>query len=114
MTPISRMALAVLLVAVAPGARADVALPPFYVAASKLPAEGKLGQVLKKEPVSTSIAGARAWRIAYLSSDVGERRTVSTENPDVRVVDLRRADLDAKAIRYVSLDQRQAVKDLTP
>ncbi len=78
MTPLPRLALTVLLVAVATGARAEVALPPFYVAASKLPAEGKLGQVLKKEPVSTSVSGAKAWRIAYVSSDVGERKTIST------------------------------------
>ena len=36
------------------------------------------------------------------------------ENSDVRMVDLRKANLDAKAIRYVPLDQTQVVRDLTP
>jgi choloylglycine hydrolase len=35
-------------------------------------------------------------------------------NPDVRVMDLRKANLDAKAIRVVPLDQPQVVRDLTP
>lgn len=35
-------------------------------------------------------------------------------NPDVRYVDLRKADLDAKAIRFVPLDQPQVMRDLTP
>jgi hypothetical protein len=57
---------------------ADVDLPPFYEAVTKLPVEGKLGQVIAQEPVATNIAGAEAWRIAFVSSDVGERLTVST------------------------------------
>jgi len=39
---------------------------------------GKLGQVIKKEPIKTSLKGAQAWRIAYISSDVAERKTIST------------------------------------
>lgn len=58
--------------------RAEPALPPFYADASKLAPEGRLGQVLRQEPVATAIPDARAWRIAYVSSDVGNRRTVST------------------------------------
>ncbi len=56
----------------------DVSLPPFYEAAARLPATGKLGQVLAKESVPTAIEGAQAWRIAYVSSDLKERRTIST------------------------------------
>ena len=57
------------------------ALPPvpeFYEAVAKLPPAGKLGQIIKQEPVKTAIAGAQAWRIAYISSDVAERNTIST------------------------------------
>ena len=39
---------------------------------------GKLGQVIKKEPVKTSVKGARAWKIAYISSDVGGVKTIAT------------------------------------
>jgi pimeloyl-ACP methyl ester carboxylesterase len=64
--------------AAAPTARADVALPPFYEAVTKMSPDGKLGQVVKREKVTTSIAGAQAWRIAYISSDAQERKTLST------------------------------------
>ena len=59
-------------------AAAQVSLPPFYQAASKMSAEGKLGQVIKKEEIKTSIAGARAWLIAYTSSDISNRKTIAT------------------------------------
>jgi pimeloyl-ACP methyl ester carboxylesterase len=39
---------------------------------------GKLGQIIKKEAIKTSVKGAQAWRIAYISSDVAERKTVVT------------------------------------
>jgi choloylglycine hydrolase len=35
-------------------------------------------------------------------------------NPDVRVIDLRKANLDARTIQIVALDQPQVVRDLTP
>lgn len=63
------------------GARAEqpaVSLPPFYEAVSRLAPTGKLGQVLAQESISTQIPGAEAWRIAYVSSDVRERKTIST------------------------------------
>ena len=56
----------------------EVALPPFYKSVTKLPPRGKLGQVLTKEIVATAIPGAQAWRIAYVSSDLLERPTIST------------------------------------
>ncbi len=55
-----------------------VSLSPFYEEAMKLIPAGKLGQVLSKEPISTTIDGANAWRIAYVSSDTLERNTIST------------------------------------
>jgi Secretory lipase len=57
---------------------AEVALPEFYQTVGALKPEGKLGQVIAQESVSTAIPGARAWRIAYISSDVEDRRTIST------------------------------------
>src|SRR5664279_2864231 len=59
-------------------AAAQVALPPFYQAASKMTAEGKLGQVIKKEEIKTSIPDSRAWLIAYISSDIANRKTIAT------------------------------------
>ncbi|CAM3697376.1 alpha/beta fold hydrolase [Polynucleobacter brandtiae] len=59
-------------------ALAQPAMPPFYEAVTKLKAEGKLGQVIKKESIKTNIPGAQAWRIAYISSDVSNRKTIST------------------------------------
>lgn len=53
-------------------------VPPFYQAVMQMKAEGKLGQIVKKEQIKTSVKGAQAWRIAYISSDVAERKTVVT------------------------------------
>jgi len=55
-----------------------VFLPTFYEDATKLTPDGALGQVLKKERIPTSIPAADAWRIAYVSSDALERKTVVT------------------------------------
>ncbi len=59
-------------------ASADVSLPPFYEAVTKMQPVGKLGQVIKKEKIATPVPGAQAWRIAYISSDVNDRKTIST------------------------------------
>lgn len=50
----------------------------FYAAVMKMTPQGKLGQVIKQEKVSTSIKDAQAWRIAYISSDISGRKTIST------------------------------------
>ncbi len=55
-----------------------VDVPPFYAGVQSLPATGKLGTVIAREDVATAVPGAQAWRIAFLSSDVGERPTIST------------------------------------
>ncbi|CAM3640925.1 alpha/beta hydrolase [Polynucleobacter arcticus] len=57
---------------------ADPPMPPFYASVMKMAPEGKLGQVIKKEKIETTLKGARAWRIAYISSDVVGRKTIST------------------------------------
>lgn len=54
------------------------ALPPFYQEVMKLKPTGKLGQVLKHQRISTPIKGAVAWRIAYVSSDLNDKMTIST------------------------------------
>ena len=59
-------------------AHAEPPMQPFYAAAMKMDPEGKLGQVIKQEEVATAVKGAQAWRIAYISSDVSGRKTIST------------------------------------
>ena len=51
---------------------------PFYESVMQMQPTGKLGQVIKKEQIKTSLKGAQAWKIAYISSDVGERKTIAT------------------------------------
>ena len=55
-----------------------VAVPPFYQGVMKMKPEGRLGQVLKQERIATPIPGAEAWRIAYVSSDLNDKKTIST------------------------------------
>ena len=58
--------------------RADPPMPAFYASVAKLSANGKLGQIVKQEKINTSVKGAQAWRIAYISSDVAGRKTIAT------------------------------------
>mgnify|MGYP000955439719 CR=1 FL=1 len=57
---------------------AEVALPPFYQGLAAIPPDQPLGTVVAKEEVATQIPGAQAWRIAYVSSDLTERKTLSS------------------------------------
>ena len=57
---------------------ADPPVQPFYAAVMRMAPEGKLGQVIKQEKIDTSVKGAQAWKIAYISSDVQGRKTIST------------------------------------
>lgn len=59
-------------------AAAEVYVPPFYAAVAKMKPEGKLGKIIKKEKISTTVPGAQAWRIAYISSDLRDHPTIST------------------------------------
>jgi pimeloyl-ACP methyl ester carboxylesterase len=59
-------------------ALADPPVAPFYEPLTKMTPAGKLGQIIKQERIQTSIKGARAWKIAYISSDVGGRKTIVT------------------------------------
>lgn len=71
-------ALAVACLAISTTARAEPAVAPFYQSAMRMKPEGKLGQVVKKETIDTPVRGAQAWRIAYVSSDLNDRTTIST------------------------------------
>ncbi len=51
---------------------------PFYQEVANINAEGRLGEIIKKEEIYTSVARAKAWRIAYISSDVNNRPNVAT------------------------------------
>jgi pimeloyl-ACP methyl ester carboxylesterase len=81
-TIMSRSKLGYLALAIAIGtagaAHAEPSLAPFYQAVTQMKAEGRLGQVLASEPVSTPIPGAVAWRIAYVSSDMADKKTIVT------------------------------------
>ena len=57
---------------------ADPPTQPFYSSVMKMAPEGKLGQVIRQEMIATSVKGAQAWRIAYISSDISGRKTIST------------------------------------
>lgn len=65
-------------VAIADQSKSTVAVPPFYQNVLKMTPEGRLGQVLKQERIATPVAGAQAWRIAYVSSDLNDKKTIST------------------------------------
>lgn len=59
-------------------ATAEPPMQPFYAAVMKMKPEGKLGQIVKQEKVATSVKGAQAWRVAYISSDVAGHKTIAT------------------------------------
>ena len=59
-------------------ALAEPEVPPFYQAVMLMKADGKLGQIIKQEKIKTPIKGAQAWRIAYISSDLTGKKTIST------------------------------------
>ncbi|WP_294534820.1 alpha/beta fold hydrolase [uncultured Rhodoblastus sp.] len=58
--------------------RAAPSIPAFYENAAKIKPDGELGQIVSEAEIATPVAGARAWRIAYVSSDVAGRKTLST------------------------------------
>lgn len=66
------------LAATADAHAAQVALAPFYKDVASVSPNQPLGTVVAKEPVATEVPGAEAWRIAYVSSDLRDRKTIST------------------------------------
>ncbi|MBU3580555.1 lipase [Polynucleobacter sp. AP-Capit-er-40B-B4] len=77
-TRLSVLALGVAFGVLSTAVFADPPVQPFYAAVMKMAPEGKLGQVIKQEKIETSVKGAQAWRIAYISSDISGRKTIST------------------------------------
>ena len=57
---------------------ADPPMAAFYESAAKINPNGKLGQIVKQEKITSSVKGAQAWRIAYISSDAAGRKTIAT------------------------------------
>ena len=57
---------------------ADPPVAQFYAEAQKIAPTGKLGEVVKKEKIKTSVKGAQAWKIAYISSDYLGNKTIAT------------------------------------
>lgn len=43
-----------------------------------IPVDAKLGSLIKSESVATTVSGAKAWKIAYVSSDVNGNKTIAT------------------------------------
>jgi pimeloyl-ACP methyl ester carboxylesterase len=60
------------------GAFAQPPVPPFYESLQRMQPNGKLGQIIKKEKIKTSVKGAQAWKIAYISSDLSGQKTIVT------------------------------------
>lgn len=75
---LSVLALGTTLGVLSPTVFADPPVQPFYASVMKMTPEGKLGQVIKQEKIETSVKGAQAWKIAYISSDIAGRKTIST------------------------------------
>ena len=61
-----------------PSAYGEPPVAPFYESLKVIKPEGKLGQIIKQEKIKTSVKGAQAWKIAYVSSDVADRKTIVT------------------------------------
>lgn len=59
-------------------AAAAPSVAPFYQQAAQIQPLGRLGQIVKQEQIATQIPGAEAWKIAYISSDVNDKRTIAT------------------------------------
>lgn len=57
---------------------ADPPVAQFYADAQKIAPTGKLGEVVKKEKIKTSVKGAQAWKVAYISSDYAGKKTIAT------------------------------------
>lgn len=55
-----------------------VDMAAFYTSLPNVQPEAKLGQLIKVEKIATSVQGAEAWKIAYISSDVLDKKTLVT------------------------------------
>ncbi|MBU3620893.1 alpha/beta fold hydrolase [Polynucleobacter sp. CS-Odin-A6] len=57
---------------------AEPPVAPFYESLKTIKPAGKLGQIIKQEKIKTSVKGAQAWKIAYISSDLNGQKTIVT------------------------------------
>ncbi|MCS5711500.1 alpha/beta fold hydrolase [Candidatus Berkiella aquae] len=55
-----------------------VSMGDFYASLPGVKQNAKLGEIIKSEKISTSMANVQAWKIAYISSDVLEHKTLAT------------------------------------
>lgn len=55
-----------------------VTMGDFYVSLPELNQNAKLGEIVKFEKIQTSMPNVQAWKIAYVSSDVLDRKTLVT------------------------------------
>lgn len=55
-----------------------VDLGTFYTSLPALNSAAKVGTLVKAETIATTVPGARAWKIAYVSSDVNDQKTLVT------------------------------------
>lgn len=55
-----------------------VDMEEFYTSLPTLNAEDKLGRIVKIEKLETKVPNAQAWKIAYVTSDVSGKKTLST------------------------------------
>lgn len=50
----------------------------FYTSLPELNPNAKLGDIIKSERIQTSVSNVQAWKIAYVSSDVLDQKTIAT------------------------------------
>lgn len=55
-----------------------VDMGPFYTSLPQVTADQKLGELIKVEKIPTSMQGVDAWKIAYVSSDLHDNKTLVT------------------------------------
>ena len=53
-------------------------LDPFYTSLPPLNPGDKVGTLVKAEKTTTTVPGAKAWKIAYVSSDVNGNKSLVT------------------------------------
>ncbi len=110
-----------IVVGIAASGYAQPPLAPFDQDVGKMKPEGKLGQVIAQEPVATSVAGVQACRIAYISSNMADKPTISKGaasqpgtcpgSPTAWPESLRRTGVPPSRCRTEMREQRQVSGD---
>lgn len=55
-----------------------VDMTDFYLDIPNISADAKLGEIIKYEEIPSSTRNIQVWRIAYISSDINEHKTIAT------------------------------------